>query len=195
MACDDLPDDLKILWKEAGTGRPMFSPEQLRQESEKMQVRRRRDYFVVGVVFTFAAVGYALFFFYFYNNILTRVGAVLSAVIFGYLVIHILRERARARPDSGDTDGLRFYRTELERRRDWHRWVVWRSPILAPPLILFDLGFAQIFSKYGAFVAPMIWSGCLFILVVLGILTPMKHLAAARKYQDRIDALNGFIRS
>jgi len=195
MACDDLPGDLKILWKEAGTDRPMFSPDQLRQQTEKMQAKRRKDRLAIAVVFSFSALGYGAFFFYFYYNILTRIGGILSALVFGYCVVHILLEWVREVPYPGETDGLRFYRAELERRRDWHRWVGWWGPILAPPLILFDLGFAQIFGKFAPFIAPVIWSGCLFILGVLAIWTPVKSLKAARKYQDRIDALEGAIRS
>lgn len=195
MSCNDLPDDLKILWKEAGTSRPVFSADQLRQETEKMQARRRKERIVGGVAFSSGAVCYAIFFFYFYNNTLTRIGAILSALAFGYLVVHMLLERARAVPCTGETAGIHFYRAELERRRDWHRWVVWRSPILAPPLILFDLGFAQIFGKLAPFVAPMIWSGCLLGLVVLVVWAPIKHHRTARKYQERIDTLNAALRS
>jgi len=160
-----------------------------------MQARRRRERIIEGVAFSFAMVSYAGFFFYFYNNILTRIGGILSALAFGYLVVHILLERARAKPYPADADGVHFYLAELERRRDWHRWVVWRSPMLVPPLVLFDLGFAQIFGKLAPFIAPMIWSGCVFILVALAVWAPAKHLKLAKEYQDRIDALDGAIRS
>ena len=195
MACDDLPDELKILWKEAGKDRPMFSPDQLRQETEKMQARRRKGRIVEGVVFSLSTVCYAVFFFYLFNNILTRIGAILSALVFGYCVVHTLLERARTVPYPSETDGVHFYRAELERRRDWHRWVVWQAPILAPPLILFDLGLAQVFGKYAPFLAPVIWSGCLFIMAVLAVWTPIKHHRTALKYQVRIDTLDGALRS
>jgi hypothetical protein len=78
-----------------------------------------------GVAFSAAAVCYAIFSFRFYDNTLTRIGAILSALAFGYMVVYIRLERARAAPHPGETDGVHFYRFELKRRRDWLRWVAW----------------------------------------------------------------------
>ena len=36
---DELPDDLRISWKEAGMNGQVFSPNQLRAEAEKCELR------------------------------------------------------------------------------------------------------------------------------------------------------------
>jgi hypothetical protein len=40
MPCDELPDDLKIPWEEAGMHGQVFSPGQLRAEAEKLRADR-----------------------------------------------------------------------------------------------------------------------------------------------------------
>jgi hypothetical protein len=104
-------------------------------------------------------------------------------------------ERARAAPDLGDTDGVRFYRAELERLRDWHRGLQWRWLVLPPPFIFFDLGIAQIYAKYSPFIAPFMWFDCAFLLAVFVMVAPVKHFRLARKYQGRIDALDAAVRN
>jgi len=195
MACDDLPDDLKILWKEAGTDRPMFSPDQFRQETEKMQARRRKHDIVGGACMALFAACYAIVFFYIHNNTLTLMGSILSVFVCGSWLGSILVERARATPDPGESDSVRFYRAELERARDTHRGMVWRLVILVPPFVLWDIGFAQIFAKAAWFVAPIMWFDCALVLAVFAIIGPLKQLKLTREYQERIDILDGAMRS
>jgi len=195
MACDEMPDDLKILWKEAGTDRPMFSPDQLRQETEKIRARRRRSHVVLIVAFSVVVACLAGFFFYF-RNPLTRIGAILGILAYGYWVIYILRERARTVPDPGETDGVGFYRAELERMRDWHGGMrAWRMSILVPPFILYDFGLAQTFAKLAPWTVLFVWFDCTIFLGLLAIWAPIKHRKTARKYQERIDTLDAAIRS
>jgi hypothetical protein len=68
---------------------------------------------------------------------------------------------------------------------------VWRLALLAPPFILWDIGFAQIFAKVAWFVAPLMWFDCVLLLAVFTIVGPLKQLKLARKFRDRIDALDG----
>jgi len=193
MPCDNLPDDLKILWKETGMERPMFSPDQLRAEAEKLQAKRRRDDLVLSGAFGSALASYVFFVFYFHNT-LTRVGSSLAVLVFGYLAIDALVARARPLPDLAETDGFRFYRAELERKRNWHRGIAWRFLTLLVPVILVSLGLAQFFAKVSPFIPPVMWSWAVFLLVLLGIWAPAKHRKQARKYQDRIDRLDSAAR-
>jgi hypothetical protein len=195
MACDEMPDDLKILWKEAGTDRPMFSPDQLRQETEKMQARRRKSDVVGAAVMAIFVVGYTIIFFFIPNNTLTLAGSILSVLICGIWLIDILMKRARVVPDPGETDSVRFYRAELESARDNHRTLAWRIALLAPPFILWDIGFARIFAKAAWFIEPLMWFDCVLLLAVFAFFGPLKQLKLTRKYQDRIAALDGAIRS
>jgi hypothetical protein len=192
MPCDELPDDLKIFWKEAGMNGQVFSPNQLRAEAKKMQAKRRRSYLIVSVVCSTMAATYAFiaFNFHYFHNALMLVGSSLSLVGFGYLVIDTLVKRARAMPDLGETDGLRFYRTELERKRDWVRGTGWRLPMVWVPVFLVDLGLTQWLLKTSAFLAGANLSVGVFCLVFIGAWVPLRNSRLARKYQKRIDALD-----
>jgi hypothetical protein len=195
MACEELPDDLKILWKEAGRDRPMFSPGQLRQETKKMPARRRKSDVVGAAILAFFVAGYTIIFFFVPNNALTLAGSIMSVLVCGAWLIDILRKRARVVPDPADTDSVRFFRAELERARDNHRTLVWRLAVLAPPFILWDIGFARIFAKAAWFIEPLMWFDCVILLAVFALAGPLKQLKLTRKYRDKIDALDGAIRS
>jgi len=195
MACDEMPDDLKILWKEAGTDRPVFSPDQLRQETEKMRARRRKSDVLGAAVMAFFVASYTIIFFFIPNNALTLAGSILSVLICGMWLINILRKRARVAPDPGETDSVRFYRAELERARDNHRTLVWRLARLGPPFILWDIGFARIFAKAAWFIEPLMWFDCVFLLAMFAVVLPVKQLKSMRKYQERIHTLDAAMRS
>jgi hypothetical protein len=197
MPCDELPDDLKIPWKEAGMHGQVFSPGQLRAEAEKLRASLRRVYLIVSVGFSTAVATYAfiIFNFHYFHNTLMLLGSSLALLAFGYLVIDTLAKRARALPDLGETDGLRFYRSELERKRDWHRGLPWRLRMVLVPLILVGFGAAQMLAKISTFLALVILSWAVFVLIVIGIWGPAKHRRVARKYQDRINALDSAVKS
>jgi len=194
MGGNDLPDELKILWKEAGTDRPMFSPDQLRQETEKMQSKRRRREIVLIVAFSVVLACFAGFSFYF-RNPLTRIGTILGILAYGYWVVYILRGRAQTVPDPGETDGVGFYRAELVRMRDWHHGMrVWRLVILVPPFILYDLGLVLTYVKLAPWMVLIVWFDCTIFLGLIAIWAPIKHRKTARKYQERIDSLDAALR-
>ena len=197
MPCDELPDDLKIAWKEAGMNGQVFSPNQLRAEAEKMQAKMRRLYLGVSVGFSTAALSYAviIFNYHFFHNTLMLIGSSLSLVGFGYLVIYALVKRARALPDLGETDGLHFYRTELERKRDWIRGIGWRLPIIGVPIFLVDLGLIQLLLKTSAFLAGVSLSWGVFVLGLCVAWVPVRNSRMARKYQEHIDALDSAAKS
>jgi hypothetical protein len=194
MPCDDLPDDLKILWKEAGVTPTLLSLEQLRQGTERLQAGRRKSEIAL-VAANSAFVAFFMVFFFLFDNTLTRIGSILSVFGCGYWLVHILVEQARAVPDLGETDGVRFYRAELERVRDYHRGTFWRWLILPPPLIFFNIGLAQTYAGQWPFLVPFMWFDCAFILAFFAVIAPLKQLRLARRYQGRIDALDAAVRS
>ncbi|HUI56557.1 MAG TPA: hypothetical protein VLY04_16390 [Bryobacteraceae bacterium] len=192
MACDDLPDDLKTLWKEAGSDRPMFSPDQLRNETQKLEAKRRRAYRVLAVAFTVVVVSLAVVTCIRLYSPLTRIGAILGVFSWGYALVYVLAERARSIQAPPEIDGVRHYRAELERMRDWHRgFGSWRFPILVPPFILCDLGLARTFAHLAPWTILFVWFDCTIFLGLVAIWGPIKHRRLARKYQERIDALDG----
>jgi hypothetical protein len=197
MPCDELPDDLMIPWKEAGMNGQVFSPNQLRAQAEKMRAKRRRGYLVSGVVCSTMVATYALIIinFHIFHNMLMLIGSGLSLVGFCYLLIATLIKRSRAFPDLVETDGLRFYRTELERKRDGIRWVAWSLPLIWVPVFLVDLGLTQWLLKTSAFLAGANLSLAVVCLVFVGAWVPVRNTRMARKYQERIDALDSALPS
>jgi hypothetical protein len=196
MPCDELPDDLMIPWKEAGMNGQVFSPDQFRAGAEKMRAKMRRIYLVVSVGFSTAVASYAfiIFNFHLFHNTLMLIGSSFSLVGFGYLVIYALVKRARALPDLVETDGLRFYRTELERKRDWIRGIGWRLPIVGVAMFLVDLGLIQLLLKTSGFLAGISLSWGVFVLGLCAVWVPMRNSRMARKYQERIDALDSAVK-
>jgi hypothetical protein len=197
MPCDELPDDLKIPWKEAGMNGQVFSPHQLRAEAEKMRAKTRRFYLLLSVGFSTAVASYAfiIFNFHLFHNTLMLIGSSFSLVGFGYLAIYALVKRSRTLPDPGETDGLRFYRTELERKRDWIRGIGWRLPVMWVPIFLVDLGLTQFLLKTSPFLAGVNLSWGVFLLGFIGVWFPVKNNRMARKYQERINTLDSAMKS
>jgi hypothetical protein len=80
-----------------------------------------------------------------------------------------------------------FYRTELERQRDFHRglWLWSRVVIVIPGIYLFLIGRA-IEHPEGFFHQPRLIAAS----VVLAALAVVRQLRLARKYQHEIDALD-----
>lgn len=186
MPGDCLPEDLQILWKEMAMNPSTFSPDQLRAEMEKLNEGRRRKWFVFLGALWLLIVVYALCFVFFANT-LARIGSALSVVGFIYWLVQARGRRGRPISEMGDSNCVQFYRTELERRRDLSRgFPLWSRFLIAwPPLIVFNLGFAQLFPD----VAPFMWFDCGTLVMAAVFLVPMS-LKQARIYQRRIDLLD-----
>ncbi len=189
MSCDELPDELKMVWSEAGSATSMLSASQLRAQARKLEAKRRKDYLILILASISAVAGYVFFVFYF-HSLLVRIGATLCILAFMYLMAAAVARKTRDVPDPAEANGVGFYRGELERQRDWHRWVRSRLMMLVGPLILVDLGLSREMASLSPLIPPIMWSWGVFLLVVLGIWVPAKHGRVARKYQDRIDALD-----
>ena len=189
MPCDELPDELKIAWNEVGSFAPVLSADQVRAEARKLEASRRKQY-LLGILIAVSGLPGYLFLVFYFHSLLVRIGATLCLLAFGYLLVGAAARRTRGLPDPADTDGIGFYRAELERRRDWHRFIQLRILMLAPPILLVDLGLAREIARLSPLLPPILWLWGLFLLAVFGFWGPAKHRRAARKYQDRIDALN-----
>jgi len=188
MSCDELPDNLKLLWTEVGTNPSMFSPDELRSGMNRLQAKRRKGQIVLVACLLLLGVSYGISLLLF-SNTLARLGGTLTAVVCGYWLIHARKERARTVPGPDERDGFGFYRAELEHARDNHRWMAWRWLLLLGPFILFDIGVAQTYAKIWPLIVPFACFDCALLLGVFAIWLPVKNFRLARKYQDCIDAL------
>jgi len=185
-----LPDDLKNLWKELSTNPLQRSPDQLRNEMETLRKRLSRR-FVLGVgALLIMMTSWPVFFFLVPTNLLQRIGAALTVLGVGYLLVQVKMRAVRtmrSQTGLGETDCTEFYRGELERQRDFHRgqWFWSRLMIFLPGPIIWFWGLAQAYPEFAIFIGLAFAS--LLILVVIAV--PL-NLKAARNYQRRIDALD-----
>jgi hypothetical protein len=147
---------------------------------------RGRRSVVGGIAAAIVIASFGVFFFVF-PNWLQRVGSILTVIGALYLVVQLRMRSARAMPDVALSSCLQFYRSELQRQRDFHRgkWFWSRMLIFLPGPIVWFAGFAQARPK----LAPFIW-GELIAFLILGALAVPLNLRLARAYQRRIDALD-----
>ena len=123
------------------------------------------------------------------DNVLQRLGAVLTVGALAYMGRQIQESRMRPAPgaEMGETLPVDFLRTELARQRDFHRgWTFWsRLLLFIPSGLLFFLGFAQEHPE----VAQMIRYETIAFLL-LGVAAVPLNLWLAQKYQRQIDEID-----
>lgn len=186
MPGDYLPHDLKALWQELDANPLERSPDQLRQEVQKLRIGlRRRSIFGAGAAL-FVMICWTRSFFV-DPNWLQRLGSILTVLGAGYMIVQLRMRPSPAMPNFGETASIPFYRAELERQRDFHRgkWLWSRLLIFLPGPLLWCAGFAQ--AKPG--IAAAIWVD-FALLLILAPIAVLLNLRLAAKYQRRIDALN-----
>ena len=186
MRSDYLPGDLKRLWQELASDPVTVTPDALRSESRRLRsgVRLRNSFVVVICSFVMAAYGVFLFK---STTLLERIGCVLSLAGAANVIVQFLKRPARTMPVSGAVEGMRFYRAELERHRDFHRGkgVISWLPAMLPGPFLFNIGFALAQPA----LAPLVEFQLAAVLAGAAIVVPL-NLRMARRFQGRIDALD-----
>jgi hypothetical protein len=149
-------------------------------------MNRKRSFFVV-LALAILVPGIATWWTRFPNP-LARLGTVVTLVGSAYIAgqAYLIRRRQRE-ADLGaasDEPSVEFYRTALERQRDFHRgaWLWSRLAIFLPGPVMFVLG-ARSNSRLS-----LLMIGAIFVL--LGILAIPMNLKRARSFQRRIDELD-----
>jgi hypothetical protein len=186
MRSDYLPDDLKRFWKELASNPVQVSPDDLRRESRKLRTGLGlRNWFAIGAS-SIVVIAYCVYFVVF-KTPLERIGSVLAVAGAINVIVQLLRRPARTMPDSAGIECIRFYRSELERQRDFHLGkgvFSWLLPFLPGPII-WAIGFALAHPMF----VPFIKLEMAAFLMLAAIVVPL-NLRMARKYQHRIDALD-----
>jgi len=188
MRSDYLPDDLKRLWKELASNPVAVSPDDLRRESRKLGSGLRLRNAFVTIACSLIIAAYA-FFAWRSRTTPERIGAVLAVAGVANMIVQFLRRPARVMP-GGTTESVRFYRLELERHRDFHRGkgiISWLLPCLPGPII-FNVAFALDRPAF----APIVALQLAVMLLAAALVVPL-NLRVARKFQRRIEALDGSI--
>lgn len=154
---------------------------------KKIRKRTRGGY---GACFVLI-VGFGSFAFIFPNTLM-RVGSGLTVAAALYMAYQLYERRNRKPPsETRPSACTAFYRTELERQRDFHRgsWFWSRLIIMIPGYMLFLIGVAIASPESARFMAII----GVFFLGGCALAIPL-NLRLSRKYQRQIDELDALLR-
>lgn len=167
--------------------------EDLRRKIDLFEMRIRGRNFIGYAACLIVVAGFGYFYFIFPNPI-QRVGAVLTILGAGYFVYQfrwnwrLSRESAITAAKTGSAASIEFFRTELQRQRDFHRgiWLWSRLVIFVPGPLVFIAGFEIAHPEIATAIRAD--AAAFLLLAALGI--PL-NLRLASRYQKQIDALEG----
>jgi hypothetical protein len=179
--------DPRDVWQNQPPESFTLSPDEIELKLLAVNAMSRKRYLSVVLALVILIPGLGLWWTRFPNS-LSRFGTVLTLIGSAYVAAqaYVIRRRQRE-ADLGaasDEPSVEFYRTALERQRDFHRgaWLWSRLAIFLPGPVLFVLG-ARSNSRLS-----LIMVGAIFVL--LGILAIPMNLSRARSFQRRIDELD-----
>ena len=184
-------DEAKDLWRNQPLEDMAMSLEQVRARIETLRRKVRRRTLIGGPACLTVLLGFAYYAIIFTNPI-QRIGSALTVLGAGYLMYQLILGKSHIRPETalGNTaDGLTFYRSELQRQRDFHRglWFWSRLVIFVPGPVIFMIGFANAYPSLKRYIEVE-----LAVLVLLSFLAIACNLREARKYQRELDALDSY---
>jgi hypothetical protein len=185
-------DDVQKIWQDQPLEGMTMSLKQVHERIEKLsRIVRRRN-----LIGGFSCITVLLGFSYFFsvlngaNERIERIGAALTAVGAGYIMYQLVSGKMRRRSAIAENQAqasVDFYRSELQRQRDFHQgmWLWSRMLIFAPGPVIFLVGMAQ--------TSPMGIKSALIegaIVVALLIAAVPRNLRLAKGFQRELDALN-----
>lgn len=184
-------DDVKKIWQDQPLEGMTMSLKQVHERIEKLSRMVRRRNLIGG----FACITVLLCFSYFFVALnapterIERIGAALTAVGAGYIMYQLVSgkmKRQSALAESQAQASVIFYRSELQRQRDFHQgmWLWSRLLVFAPGPLIFLVGMAQ---ADPAGVKTALIEGA--IVAALLIAAIPRNLRLARRFQQELDAL------
>ena len=189
MASEFPPDDVKALWQNQKPKEVRMSVDEIRErgEGDRKRVRKRT---VGGLATCYLLIVYFVGMFFVVPNVIARFGSCVSIVACAYMAyqLHSRRGKALAGVPTGIT-GIRAYRAELERQRDFHcGWWFWSRFLTFVPSYLVFIG-GLILANSDLATRAALWA-IAAVGVGLAILAVPLNRREARRYQQRIDELD-----
>lgn len=184
-------DDVRKIWQDQPLEGMTMSLMQVHERIEKLsRIVRRRN-----LIGGFSCITVLLMFSYFFSVLndpgerMERIGAALTAIAAGYIMYQLVSakmKRQGAMAESQTRASVAFYRSELQRQRDFHQgmWLWSRMLIFAPGPGIFLVGMAEA-SPMG--VRPAVIIGA--IMAVLLFAAVPRNLRLAKQFQRELDAL------
>jgi hypothetical protein len=187
MTNEERPEDPKDTWQNQSLGGTTMSLEEIRKGIHKLDKKVHARTYAGGIACLIVIASFTTSLIIFPNPI-QRIGSALTVLGTGYLVYQLFLGRQNAAAvGTLPATGVKFYRSELERQRDFHRglWLGSRLVIFAPGPFIFAIGFASVFPALARDIFVIM--GFTFILLIAAV--PL-NLGFARRYQREIDALD-----
>lgn len=179
--------DPRDVWQSQQQASFSLSPDEIELKLLAVNDMSRKRSFSVVVALAILIPGLGLWWIRFPNP-LARLGTALTLIGSAYIAVqaYVIKRRQRE-ADLGaasDEPSVEFYRTALERQRDFHRgaWLWSRLAIFLPGPVIFALGARS--SSSLSLVAVIA------IFVLLGFLAIPMNLSRARSFQRRINELD-----
>jgi hypothetical protein len=185
-------EDAKRIWQDQPLEGMTMSLQQVHERIQKVSRMVRRRNLIGG----FACITVLLWFSWFFvalTNPIQRIGAALTAFGAGYIMYQLIIGKMRkqsARAESQAQASVSFYRSELQRQRDFHQgiWLWSRILIFVPGPFIFLVGMAQ---ADAALTRQAMAVGA--ITAALLIWAIPKNLRLARRFQSELDALDSAV--
>lgn len=184
-------DDTRKIWQDQPLEGTTMSLQQVHERIEKLSRTVRRRNLIGG----FACITVLLGFCYFFaalnqpNERIERIGAALTAIGAGYIMYQLVIGKMRRQTAIAEAQAqasLSFYRSELQKQRDFHQgvWFWSRLVVFTPGPFIFLIGVVQANPAFtrGAWIEGA-------IAVALLIWAIPKNLGLAKRFQRELDAL------
>ena len=180
------PADVKNIWQNQSVEGTTMSLEEMKKKMGQLQKKVRQRNVVGGLGILFSVVVCARLLFK-AGNPIEGIGAALLVIGAGYVGYQLLLIRKRPAGVIRENEPLAsamFYRSELERQRDFHRglWLWSRLVMVLPGGVVLLIGGA---IEHPERIHPI----RLAAASVVAVLLVARQLKLARKYQRDIDAL------
>jgi hypothetical protein len=183
------PADVKSIWQNQSVEGTTMSLEEIKKKIGQLQKKIRQRSVVVGLALLCLVVVCVRLLFK-AGNLIEGIGAALLVIGAGYVGYQLLLIRKKPASVIRENEPLAsavFYRTELERQRDFHRglWLWSRLVIVVPGVLVLLIGIAIERPERIHWIRLNAAA-----IVVLAVLQVARNLRLARKYQGEIDALD-----
>jgi hypothetical protein len=182
------PDETKKLWQDQPLEGMTMSLKEVHERIEKLSRQVRRRNLIGGFACITVLLGFAYFSVNAYNS-MERIGAVLTALGAGYIMFQLVGGKMKigARGLQAQAESMAYYRSELQRQRDFHRgvWFWSRLIVFAPGPFIFLIGVAQATPTQ----ARYMWIEAAVVAGLLLWAIP-RNLRLSRCYQRELDSLD-----
>jgi Flp pilus assembly protein TadB len=176
------------LWQEQPLEGMTMSLKEVHERIKKLSGQVRRRNLIGGFACVTVFLGFTYFSVYAYNT-MERIGAALTALGAAYIMGQLVLGKMKigAARLQAQAESVAFYRSELERQRDFHRgsWLWSRLLVFAPGPFVFCLGVANAVPTQ----ARYLWIEAAVAAALLIVSIP-RNLRLARRYQRELDMLN-----